>query len=49
MKRIKNFIRVFGGSLAAFALVVGTLSANSACILYFYQPKVPAKLSKTEK
>lgn len=49
MKKVKNFIRVFGGSLAAFALVIGTFSANSACILYFYQPKVPAQLSKPEK
>ena len=49
MKKFKSFVRTFGGSLAALALVIGTLSADSACILYFYQPKVPAKLTNFKK
>ena len=46
MEKIKRFVRRFGGSLAAIALVVGTISANSACVLYLHQPKVPNELKK---
>ena len=49
MKKIKKFLGMFGSSLAAFALVVGTLSANSACALYFHQPKVPVELNRSKK
>lgn len=49
MKKLKNFWGLFGSSLAAFALVVGTLSANSACALYFHQPKVPVELNRLKK
>ena len=49
MKKLKKFMGLFGSSLAAFALVIGTLSANSACVLYLYQPKVPAELNKLKK
>lgn len=49
MKKFKNFLGLFGSSLAAFALVIGTFSANSACALYFHQPKVPIELKKLKK
>ncbi len=49
MKKFKKFLGLFGSSLAAFALVVGTLSANSACALYFHQPKTPVALNKLKK
>ena len=49
MKKLKKFMGLFGSSLAAFALVVGTFSANSACALYFHQPKVPIELYKLKK
>ncbi len=44
MNKFKKFLSLFGSSLAAFALVIGTLSANSACALYLHQPKVPERL-----
>ena len=49
MKKFNKFIGLFGSSLAAFALVIGTLSANSACALYLHQPKVPAELNRLKK
>lgn len=49
MNKLKKFLGLFGSSLAAFALVIGTLSANSACALYLHQPKVPAALTKLKK
>lgn len=49
MKKLKNFWGLFGSSLAAFALVIGTHSANSACALYFHQPKVPVELNSLKK
>lgn len=53
MKKLKNIIRNFGlkyGSVlasCAFAFVV--LSANSACSLWYYEPKVPVSLEKLKK
>ena len=44
MKNFKRLLNLFGGSLVAFALMIGTFSSNSACALYLYHPKVPREL-----
>lgn len=49
MKIFNKYLGLFGSSLAAFALVIGTFSANSACALYLHQPKTPAALNKLKK
>ena len=49
MNKLKKFIGLFGSSLAAFALVIGTLSTNSACVLSISQPKVPVELNRLKK
>lgn len=46
MQKFNKFWGLFGSSLAAFALIIGTFSANSACALYLHQPKVPVALKK---
>lgn len=49
---MKKFSKIFGwlgSALAAFALMIGTFSANSACILYLYQPKVPTEINRLKK
>lgn len=42
MQKIKNFIMKFGSSFAAFALIVGIATANSACEIIWHQPKEPS-------
>lgn len=49
MKKFKNLMEFLGNALSSFALSVGTLSANSTCVLYFHQPKAPAKLNELKK
>ncbi len=49
MKKIKNFMAKYGVALSALALIVGTASVNSACILYYHQPKVPAAMNQYKK
>ena len=46
MQKIKNFIMKFGSSFAAFALIVGIATANSACEIIWHQPKEPAAMVK---
>jgi len=44
---MKKFIRItskFGGIIASLALFLGATSANSVCIWWYHQPKVPKGL-----
>ncbi len=49
MKKLEKFLGMFGASLASLALIIGTTSVNSACVLYFNQPKVPEAMEKFKK
>ena len=40
-KKICSFITRFGGTMAALALVVATMTANSTCAWLAYQPEEP--------
>jgi len=46
MSKLKLFIAKSKSSmgLAALALVLATVTANSTCFFYSYQPKIPEKL-----
>lgn len=47
--RMKKFIQRYGGWIAAFALIVTTVTANSACVWASYQPVVPENAKKLRK
>lgn len=38
---VNMFMELFGGIVAAFALTIATISANSACMWITYQSKLP--------
>ena len=44
-KKICSFITRFGGTMAALALVVATMTANSTCAWLAYQPVKAPDLS----
>lgn len=46
---MNKLIMKYGGMLAALALVVTTLTANSACIFYTHQEPLPADAKKLRK
>ena len=43
-KKICSFITRFGGTMAALALVVATMTANSTCAWLAYQPEEPEEV-----
>lgn len=45
MKKIMSFVMKASAGLAPMALALATLTANSTCICFTYQPDVPAKLA----
>ena len=45
----KKFIVKYGASIATFAFAFVALSANSSCVLPYYEPAEPAGLSKYKK
>lgn len=49
MKKFSKIYAWLGSAVATFAIMIGTFSANSACILYLYQPKVPKEISRLKK
>lgn len=49
MKKVEKFLGMFGASLASLALIIGTTSVNSACVLFLNQPKVPEAMEKFKK
>ena len=49
MKKIRSFMAKYGVALSAFALLIGTASVNSSCIVFYHQPKVPAAMNQFKK
>lgn len=48
-KKIAQFVTKFGGTIAAFAVVVASLTANSACAWLSYQPEEPDEIKQLKK
>ncbi|WP_295219353.1 cyclic lactone autoinducer peptide [Ruminococcus sp.] len=46
---VNRFMMMFGGVFAAFALMIATISANSACMWITHQPKLPDDVKKLRK
>lgn len=46
---MKKFIMKYSGVLAALALVVTTLTANSTCVYCVHQPKLSENCKKLRK
>jgi len=46
---MKKFVRNFGGLIASTALVVTTLSVNTACFIWWHQPELPEGAKKLRK
>ena len=50
MRKIKVFITRKGGvALSFMAILVGIASVNSACMLWYHQPKVPQGMEKFKR
>ena len=49
MKKFKNLILKYGSFIAACAFLFVTISANTACIGPYYEPKEPANMRKFKK
>jgi len=47
--QMKKFIMKYSGVLAALALVVTTLTANSTCVYCVHQPKMSENCKKLRK
>lgn len=45
----KRFLYSLGGIVASFAVVVTTLSANTACLYIMHQPELPDSAKKLRK
>lgn len=46
---MRRFANKVGTLMAALALVITTVSVNSACIFYMHQPEVPEEAKKLRK
>lgn len=46
---LKNFVQKYSGIIAAFALVITTVVANSACMFLTYQEKMPENAKALRK
>lgn len=46
---MKNFVQKYSGMIAAFALVITTVVANSACMFLTYQEKMPENAKALRK
>lgn len=49
MKKLYSFMTKFGGVVAAFAVVVTSFTANSACVWLAYQPEEPEDVKALKK
>ena len=49
MKKLYSFMTKFGGVVAAFAVVVTSFTANSACVWLAYQPEEPEEVKALKK
>jgi len=47
--KMKKFILKYGSFVAALALLVTTMTENSACIFYMHQEKLPESAKKLRK
>lgn len=48
-QKIQNFCMKFGGTVAALALIVATMTANSTCIWCTHQPELTDEVKKLRK
>lgn len=48
-KKITQFVTKFGGTMAAFAVMVAALTANSACLWLSHQPEEPDEVKQLKK
>lgn len=48
-KKITQFVTKFGGIMAAFAVMVAALTANSACFWLTHQPEEPDEIKQLKK
>lgn len=48
-QKIKNFCVKFGGTFAALAVVVATMTANSTCVWCTHQPELSEDVKKLRK
>jgi cyclic lactone autoinducer peptide len=46
---MKNIFIKVGGMLAGLALMITALNINTTCMMYSYQPKLPAKVQKLRR
>ena len=46
---MKKFVQRFGGWIAAFALIVTTITANSTCVWASYQPEIPERVKRLRR
>jgi cyclic lactone autoinducer peptide len=46
---MKKFVSKFGGRIARAALGMTTLSVNTACFIWWHQPKLPEGAKKLRK
>lgn len=44
MKKVKKLVAKLSAIVPAIALLIGIMSANSACLVYFHQPEVPSAM-----
>ena len=49
MKQLKVLFYKWGGLIATLAIMIATSTSDSACWLYYHQPKEPAGLAKFKK
>ncbi|MEG2429222.1 MAG: cyclic lactone autoinducer peptide [Oscillospiraceae bacterium] len=46
---MKKVVKKYAGAIAGLALMVTSLNANSTCIFYLHQPKMPENAKKLRK
>ncbi len=49
MKLISKFLLKYGTVLSALALIIGVSTVDSACVIFYHQPKVPAAMNRFKK
>lgn len=42
MKKMKSIVAKLSAIVPAMALLIGVMSANSACVIFYHQPEVPS-------
>ena len=49
MDKLKKFLIKYGTTLSAFALFIASSSMDSACFIFYHQPKVPAAMDSFKR